>query len=123
MKKKWVLWLAVAIVSFFCACKVEALTITWDANKEADLAGYKVYYGISSGNYHTNVDVGNQTSYKISGIENNKNHYIAVTAYDTSGNESEYSKELTGSIDTIAPKIPTGVMVKRITIVIDIEGG
>ncbi len=70
------------------------VTLVWDLNNEADLAGYKIHYGNSSGNYHTNIDVFYQTSYTISGLVDGMDYYIAATAYDTSGNESGYSSEL-----------------------------
>ena len=44
------------------------VTFKWDANGEADLAGYKIYYGTSSGNYTNSVDVGNTTSYTQTGL-------------------------------------------------------
>ncbi len=37
-------------------------TLAWTPNSESDLAGYKVYYGNSSGIYDNSVDVGNKTS-------------------------------------------------------------
>ncbi len=69
-------------------------TISWDANSEPDLAGYKVYYGNSSGNYQSQVYVGNVTSYQLSGLEAGKQYYFAVTALDFSGNESNFSNEV-----------------------------
>jgi hypothetical protein len=73
---------------------VSQVTISWNANTETDLAGYKVYYGNSSGNYNYVVDVGNQTSYILSNLVSGETYYIAVTAYDTSGNESTYANEV-----------------------------
>jgi hypothetical protein len=36
--------------------------LAWDPpENQTDIAGYKVHYGNSSGNYDTIVDVGNQT--------------------------------------------------------------
>ena len=69
------------------------VTLAWDPNNESDLAGYKIYYGNSSGDYDTNIDVGNQTSYTISGLVDGNAYYFVATAYDTSGNESGYSEE------------------------------
>jgi len=58
--------------------------------------GYKVHYGTSSrnyGNYQYTADVNNNTSCTISGLEEGKTYYIAVTAYNSLF-ESDYSKEL-----------------------------
>jgi len=79
------------------------VTLSWDApttNADGttltDLAGYNVYYGTSSGNYSQNIDVGNVLNYMASNLENGVVYYFAVTAYDTSGNESDYSNEVSG---------------------------
>ncbi|HHN65661.1 MAG TPA: fibronectin type III domain-containing protein, partial [Nitrospirae bacterium] len=72
------------------------VTLSWDANTESDLAGYKVYYGTSSRNYTETIDVGNTTTYQITGLSEGT-YYFAVTAYDTSGNESDYSEEVSKS--------------------------
>lgn len=69
-------------------------TISWNANTEPDLAGYRVYYGTASGVYNPAIDVGNTTSYTFSGLLPNTTYYFAITAYDTSGNESAFSTEI-----------------------------
>ena len=68
------------------------VNLSWTARTESDLAGYKAYYGISSRNYSTSINVGKVTSYTLTGL-NEGIYYLAVTAYDTSGNESAYSNE------------------------------
>lgn len=73
--------------------------LSWDSNLESDLSGYKVYFGPSSGSYGTPIDVGNVTSYTISGLSNGT-HYFAVTALDTSGNESGFSSEVSKTFST-----------------------
>ena len=70
------------------------LTLEWDPNVDEDLAGYIVYYGTASRNYSYDVDIGDQTSVTISGLDEGKRYYFAVTAYDEEGNESRYSKEV-----------------------------
>jgi hypothetical protein len=70
-------------------------TITWQSNVEPDLSGYRVYIGSSSGVYTSNVNVGNVTSYLVTGITPIQRwYYFAVTAYDTTGNESAFSSEV-----------------------------
>jgi len=59
------------------------VTLTWNISTADDIAGYKIYYGNSSRNYNSFVDVGNQSN----------TYFIAVTAYDINGNESGFSKE------------------------------
>lgn len=70
-------------------------TVSWDANTEPDLAGYRLYYGTAPGVYGTPIDVGNVTSYLVTGLTAGVVYYFAVTAYDTSGNESAKSTEVT----------------------------
>jgi hypothetical protein len=43
-------------------------SLSWDPNTEQDFAGYQLYYGPSSGSYQFTVDVGNQTTYTLSGL-------------------------------------------------------
>ncbi|MFV1975927.1 MAG: fibronectin type III domain-containing protein [Candidatus Scalindua sp.] len=83
-------WVTITVIN----TDVSQVTISWNANTEPDLAGYKVHYGISSGNYDTNADIGNETSYALSNLASGVTYYITVTAYDSSGNESVYSDEL-----------------------------
>jgi len=45
-----------------------SVTLEWDPNTETDLAGYKVFYGISSGEYSTIFDAGLTTDYTVVGL-------------------------------------------------------
>lgn len=76
-------------------------TLSWSPNKEVDLAGYKIYYGITPrtdncppGGYPQKVDIGNKTSYTIEKLETGKDYYFSITSYDKSGNESCFSAEV-----------------------------
>jgi len=71
---------------------------------ESDLAGYKIYYGTSSKSYSGSVNVGNVTSYTLTGLTQGQTYYIAVTAYNTSGSESSYSSEVSGVAAQPAPR-------------------
>ncbi len=72
------------------------ISLTWDASPLGDLAGYKVYYDTDSTGfpYADTVDVGADTSYSLSGLPLSTTFYLAVTCYDTDGNESWYSEEV-----------------------------
>lgn len=73
------------------------ISLAWDPVTDADLAGYRVYWGSASGNYTQSVDVGNVTSYTLTGLGDCTTWYVAVKAYDTAGNESANpSNEVSG---------------------------
>src|SRR2546422_5063080 len=79
------------------------VTLAWDANTEPDLAGYKLYYGLSSGSYQFSVDVGNVTSYTLSGLLDGRIYYFAATAYNVSLAESGFSNEVSKAIADVTP--------------------
>jgi len=73
------------------AAHAAQVTVAWDANTDPGVTGYKVHYGTAPGNYTSHVDVGNVTSCVISGLSEGVTYYFAATAYDGSGNQSDYS--------------------------------
>lgn len=71
--------------------------LTWDANSESDLVGYRVYYGTSPGNYQQARGEGivvYGTSYTVTGLASGMTYYFTLTAFDSSGNESDYANEV-----------------------------
>lgn len=61
---------------------VNDIILTWTANTETYLAGYKVHYGTPTGySYATTIDVGNVTTYTLLGVTIEET--VALTAYDT----------------------------------------
>ena len=86
-------------------------TLTWSPNTEEDLNGYRVYYGESSRQYGPFIPVPSDSAqtYTVEGLQEGKTYFFAVTAVDTSGNESGFSKEVVKTIeppeDTQAPEI------------------
>jgi hypothetical protein len=69
------------------------VTLQWDPNQEEDLAGYRIYYGPSSGDYSYSLDVGKTTTCTISNLQDGTPYYFAATAYDKNLQESEFSSE------------------------------
>ena len=76
-------------------------TLSWtppstrlDGSALTNLAGYRVYYGTSSGNYSDTITINNVglTEYVIDNLPSNT-YYFVITAVDSSGAESPYSAE------------------------------
>ncbi len=101
LKTAFLLQSTLAILFFIFSTGAFAATasLSWDANTESDLSGYKVYFGTAPGSYGTPVNVGNTTSYTVSGLSDGT-YYFAVTAFDTSGNESGFSNEVSKTLST-----------------------
>lgn len=69
-----------------------SVSLAWDA--ASGVSGYKVHYGTASGNYTASADVGNATSASVPNLSDGTRYYFAVTAYDSSKTESDYSNEV-----------------------------
>jgi len=91
------------------AAYAASVELEWDPNTEPQLAGYKVYWGNSSGNYTNSKNVGNTTFCTITGLDEGKTYYFAATAYDGDGTESGYSDQITYTVplsDSDADGVP-----------------
>jgi type IV pilus assembly protein PilY1 len=105
------LLLSLVLAQYVFAAQIR---LAWNANSESDLAGYRVYYGNSSKSYTNSVDVGDQTTFALTGLKYGTKYFIILTACDTSNNESTYSTEVSGvaselttSNEVIPPTITT----------------
>lgn len=72
----------------------QAVVVQWLPNTESDLAGYIVHYGTASRAYLYALNAGLATSYTIENLERGREYFFAVTAFDTAGNESQFSREV-----------------------------
>ncbi|MBN2000073.1 T9SS type A sorting domain-containing protein [candidate division KSB1 bacterium] len=82
------------------------IRLTWNSNSEPDLAGYRIYYGSSSGQYSHKLIVTEEPTVVVPNLFDNVEYFIAVTAFDTADNESPFSTELNFVLgDTTAPTI------------------
>jgi len=126
----------ISIVLFALTCSIcyaEGITLTWTPNTEGDLAGYKVYYGYSSGPPYDGTDIyegispiilhidpagdpdyfvdntGERCEYTLTGLDlTSGDYWLVLTAYDNETpeyNESGYSNEVNTFDD---PEPPPG---------------
>src|SRR5215471_5152946 len=80
------------VLNFSLEPRATTVQLSWTANTDFDLAGYKVYYGTVSHHYDTSIYVDNVTAYALESLKPTT-YYFALTAIDTSGNESQFSNE------------------------------
>jgi hypothetical protein len=101
---------AIVIACVFMAAASPAaaasVTLAWDANTEADLAGYIVHYGTSRGVYDRTMDVGKTTTWTFPDADSSKTYYFVVQAYNTSGDRSALSAEVSATAAAPAPSAP-----------------
>ena len=64
-----------------------------------DLAGVRIYYGTSSSNYTTMVEVGITNKYTVLNLLAGRTYYFNGTAYNSLGMESDYANEVSRTIE------------------------
>ncbi|WP_420852207.1 fibronectin type III domain-containing protein [Paenibacillus hamazuiensis] len=93
---------------------VGEVALSWLPNVETDLHGYKMYQSIDNGTtWDTRTDIGNVTAYTVTGLTYGQPYLFAITALDTSGNESLRSASVSATPlappDTTPPAAPAGL--------------
>ena len=111
-RPQFVLTLLLAVIISACVSCGESVTVnqvgigsttlSWtpptqnsDGSPLTDLAGYKIYYGNESGNYHTSIHIDNPgiAIYVVENLTPNI-YYFVLTAINSSGVESQFSNEV-----------------------------
>ena len=89
---------SVATPSVDSPIRPNTATLTWDAVSHPGLRGYRIYYGPASDMYlqlrGRGIDVGNVTTYTVTGLVSRKRYYFAVTAYTGPNEESDFSNQV-----------------------------
>ncbi len=103
IKRTLIAYVPIILLLGFCSQVMAAsVHLAWDASASPNISGYKIYIGNSSGAYDRILSVGNLTSYTIPDLVEGT-WYFAVTAFDTSGNESNFSNEIEKQIGSASP--------------------
>ena len=76
---------------FALTTDAKSVTLAWDVDSDPSVVGYRLYYGISSGNYTQNTDVGNGTTVTITNLTVGYTYFFVVRAYNAFGLESPTS--------------------------------
>ena len=80
--------------------------LVWVASPSSNVGGYIVSYGESGGNY-SSIDVGNTTTYTVTGLQEGITYYFVVKAYDshrtTKSNDSN-------KVSLTVPVVPTSTV-------------
>jgi hypothetical protein len=93
--------LAVALCALFLRCAIAAtavaatqsVTVSWDANSEPDIAGYRLFYGRESRVYTNQVAAPGPMAV-VSDLSEGETYYFAAVAYNNDGLQSELSAEI-----------------------------
>jgi hypothetical protein len=72
--------------------------LSWTANTEPDLAGYKIYIGTQSGLYNPPITLGTVAAYTATNLASGKTYYFCISAFDSASNESPCSAEVSKPI-------------------------
>ena len=97
------------------AANTGSISLAWDRSIDTNVTGYKVYWGISSGNYISQQDNLNKIKATISDLTVGVRYYFAVTAYNQSGLESTFSDEVSALVGGDPTPTPSPTSTPRST--------
>jgi hypothetical protein len=91
------LFLAVLIlIASSSAAFADAINLAWDPSTDPTVTGYRISFGTQPGVYTTTVDVGNRSSWRVTGLVDGLRYYFVVRAYNYFGLISDPSNEVDG---------------------------
>ena len=112
IRSHYILLALSAVLFVLCAMPLSVshaaiATLAWNANDEPDLEGYVIYrntnypgppYSYSDTLPEDELDDPLHPEVKLTGLQNDKEYYIALTAYNTNGDESSFSNEICATV-------------------------
>ena len=90
-------WETVLLALVLCFSHVQGaqnVRLAWNSSKSPAVAGYFLYYGAEKGGYTNRIDIGNNTTTSVSGLQEGETYHFAVTAYNSDGAESTPSSDI-----------------------------
>ncbi len=101
----------------------QSITLAWDPITDPTVVGYNFYLGVASRTYTNMVDVGNTTRVTVSGLIVGTTYFMAVTAYNLLGLESDYSAELGYTVPKSSIVQLTVASDKQVTVTVTGQAG
>lgn len=82
---------------------VKRVFLTWNENRESDIAGYHVYRSLTSGRDYTRLTdtMVKHTTYSDVSVRSGMVYFYMITAVDETGNESLPSKEMKAATERV----------------------
>ena len=89
-----------------------SVQLAWNGSSDTNwgVLMYKLYYGPASATYTNSFSVGTNLTGSVSNLVRGSTYFFAVTAYATSGIESDFSNEISWT----SPKPPTPPTILKI---------
>jgi hypothetical protein len=84
----------VAVLFASTAASAQSVDLAWDASTDPTVTGYEIWWGTRAQTYTASVDVGNRTSWTITGLIPDQKYFFAVTSYSAAGLSSPPSNEV-----------------------------
>lgn len=74
------------------------VSLAWDRSPSIEVTGYRIYYGVTPGNYTNSVVIGNVTNATVTGLVSGVPYFLTVSGYNSSGLESQLSNEISYTV-------------------------
>jgi len=95
------------------------ISVSW--NPVAGATGYHVFYGLSSGVYGQPIST-TTNSAVITGLQDCKNYFVAVKAFNSAGESPNFSNEVSGWSRPVVSSVTPAAATQGEQIVMDITG-
>jgi VCBS repeat-containing protein len=89
---------ALCLAGSASAAGSNSVSLAWDPNPETDVAGYRLQYGLTPGEYPNVIDAGKTTAATANGLNQGTTYYFTVVAYNAMGQTSPTSSAVTYTV-------------------------